>query len=135
MFLKNTWHLASEQSQRKCGELEDRLLRRAVGGMQCWGEDPTAQEDPKCLQQRCHLGPPSLSLPPGGEHEARDQRRGVQRGCAGKMANMFLQPPRQRAAGTSFRQRCPGQMLISPQPHCLIHYSESKLILFSSEKK
>lgn len=43
MFLKNTWHLASEQSQRKCRELEDRLLRRAVGGTQCWGEDPTAR--------------------------------------------------------------------------------------------
>lgn len=72
---------------------------------------------------------------PEGSTKHGNQRRGVKRGCPGKVANVFLQPPPQRAAGTSFRQRCPGQMLISPQPHCLIHYSESKLILFSSKKK
>lgn len=51
---------------------------------------------------------------PEGSTKHGDQRRGVKRGCPGKVANMFLQPPPQRAAGTSFRQRCPGQMLISP---------------------
>lgn len=83
------------------------MLRRAVGGMQCCGKDPTIQGDPKCLQQRCHLAPPRLPPYPEGSTKHRDQKRGVKRGYPGKKANMFLQPPPQRAAGTSFRQRCP----------------------------
>lgn len=79
-----------------------------------WG--PHRSGNQKHIHQRCDPDPPRLAPWPWVEKaKDRDRRKGVERGCPGKVAKYF--PPIFPAEGQlelPFRQCCPRQMEIFP---------------------